>query len=256
MIDPSAAVDPKAEIDEGVEIGPFSVIGPGVKIGAGTSVAAHAVIKGPTEIGRGNRIFQFASIGEDPQDLKYAGEPTRLEIGDRNVFREFVTINRGTVQGGNITRIGSDNLFMSYIHVAHDCLIGSHVIMANGASLGGHVTIDDHAKLGGFTMVHQFCRIGSHAFCAMGASITKDVPPFLMVGGQPAKPHGINSIGLGRSGFDSVRIQRIKQAYKTLYLRHLQLEKALELIKESAVDSQDVEMFAAFVESRSRSIVR
>ena len=256
MIDARAIVDSKADIDEGVEIGAFSVIGPEVRIGSGTRIGSHAVIKGPTDIGSDNRIAQFASLGDDPQDLKYAGELTRLEIGNGNVFREFVTINRGTVQGGGVTRIGNDNLFMAYIHVAHDCLIGNQVIMANGASLGGHVSIDDHAILGGFTMVHQFCRIGAHAFCAMGTSVTKDVPPYLTVAGQPAKPHGINKVGLGRRGFDKATILRIKRAYKTLYMHHLKLEDAIESIRKSAVDAPEIAMFAEFVENRARSIVR
>ena len=256
MIDARAVVDSRSHIDEGVHIGPFSVIGPEVQVGRGTEIGSHVVIKGPTVIGRDNRISQFASLGDDPQDMKYAGEPTCLEIGDRNVIREFATINRGTVQGGGITRIGNDNLFMAYIHVAHDCLIGNHLIMANGASLGGHVSIDDYAILGGFTMVHQFCRIGVHAFCSMGTGITKDVPPFLMVAGKPAKPHGINSEGLHRRGFSAATIQQIKHAYKTLYLRHLKLEEAVILLQKLAADSPEVGVFAEFVKSRSRSIVR
>jgi len=256
LIDSRAVVDPKADIDEGVEIGAFSVIGSNVQIGRGTKVGSHVVIKGPAIIGRDNQIFQFASLGDDPQDKKYAGERTYLEIGNGNVIREFVTINRGTEDGGGTTRIGNNNLFMAYIHVAHDCLIGSHVIMANGASLGGHVSIDDHAILGGFTMVHQFCRIGTHAFCAMGTGLTKDVPPFITVAGQPAKPHGINSIGLSRHGFSDPTIQSIKRAYKTLYLRHLKLDEAVDSIRKSAGNIQEVEIFAEFVLSRSRSIVR
>ena len=256
MIDARAVVDPGACIDEGVEIGAFSVIGSDVKIGRGTRIGSHAVIKGPTVIGRDNQISQFASLGDDPQDMKYAGEPTCLKIGDRNVFREFVTINRGTAQGGGSTCIGNDNLFMAYIHVAHDCLIGNHVIMANGASLGGHVTLNDYAILGGFTMVHQFCHIGAHAFCAMGTGVTKDVPPFLMVSGHPAKPHGINSVGLGRRGFSEAALLNIKRAYKTLYLRNLKLDVAVDALRQSAADSPEVEMFVAFVQNRSRSIVR
>lgn len=256
MIDARAIIDPGADIDEGVEIGPFSVVGPEVQIGRGSRIGPHVVIKGPTVIGRNNRIFQFASIGDDPQDMKYAGEKTCLEIGERNVFREFVTINRGTVQGGGATRIGNDNLFMAYIHVAHDCLIGNHVIMANGASLGGHVNIDDYAILGGFTMVHQFCHIGAHAFCAMGTGITKDVPPFLMVAGKPAKPHGINTEGLGRRGYSNETVQCIKRAYKTLYMRKLKLDEAVDSLGKAAVDSPEVEMLAEFIQNRSRSIVR
>ena len=256
LIDARAVVDPGSDIDEDVEIGPFTVIGPDVQIGRGTRIGSHVVIKGPTIIGRNNRIFQFASLGEDPQDMKYSGEPTSLEIGDRNVFREFVTVNRGTVQGGGATRIGDDNLFMAYIHAAHDCIVGNHVIMANGASLGGHVNIDDHAILGGFTMVHQFCHIGSHAFCAMGTGVTRDVPPFLMVAGQPAKPHGINSVGLNRRGFSDQALQCIKRAYKTLYMRNFKLEEALDSLRKSAVDSPEVALLVKFIQNRSRSIVR
>ncbi len=256
MIDPKAIVDPQAELDEGVSVGPFSVIGKGVRIGAGSSIGSHVVIKGVTEIGRDNRIFQFASVGEDPQDMKYAGEETRLEIGDRNVIREFVTINRGTLQDSGVTRIGNDNLLMAYTHVAHDCRIGDHVIMANAASLGGHVKIDDWAILGGFTTVHQFCRIGSHAFCAMGTGTTKDIPPYLMVSGHPAKPHGINAEGLRRRGFDSTAIQRIKQGYKILYMQQLKLNQAQEALRELADESDEIQLYLDFLAQSERSIVR
>lgn len=249
-------VDPGAELDPEVSVGPFSIIGPGVRIGRGTQIGPHAVIKGATTIGRGNRVFQFASIGEDPQDKKYAGEETRLEIGDGNVFREFVTINRGTEQDAVTTRIGDDNLFMAYVHVAHDCQIGSHVIMANAASLGGHVRIDDYAILGGFTMVHQFCRIGAHAFCAMGSGISKDVPPYVMVGGHPAKPHGINSEGLKRRAFSEAQIQQIKRAYKALYMRQLGLEQAIEEIVSLAEEAPEISLYVDFLRNRQRSIVR
>jgi UDP-N-acetylglucosamine acyltransferase len=256
LIDPRAVVDSTAELDEGVAIGPFSVVGPGVRIGRGTEIGSHAVIKGATTIGRDNRVFQFASIGEDPQDKKYAGEETRLEIGNGNVFREFVTINRGTAQDAVATRIGDENLFMAYVHVAHDCQIGNHVIMANAASLGGHVRIDDHAILGGFTMVHQFCRIGAHAFCAMGSGITKDVPPYLMVSGHPAKPHGINSEGLKRRNFSETQIQQIKRAYKALYMRQLTLEQAIEAIGSMAEEAPELSLYLEFLQNRQRSIVR
>ncbi len=256
LIDTRAVVDSDAVIEDDVDIGPFSVIGPEVRIGRETRIGSHVVIKGPTVIGRNNRIYQYASIGDDPQDMKYAGESTCLEIGDRNVIREFVTINRGTVQGGGTTRIGNDNLLMAYVHIAHDCIVGSHAILANGASLGGHVCIDDYAILGGFTIVHQFCHIGSHAFCAMGTGVTKDVPPFLMIAGQPAKPHGINSVGLSRRGFSDEVVGTIKRAYKTLYMRNLKLEEALDSLRKTAIDSPEVEMFAEFVQNRSRSIVR
>ncbi len=256
MIDPRAAVDPGAELDEGVSVGPFSVIGPRVKIASGTSIGPHVVIRGPCTIGRDNRIFQFASIGEDPQDKKYAGEETFLEIGDRNKIREFVTIHRGTVQDQSLTRIGSDNLLMAYTHVAHDCVIGSHAIMANAASLGGHVHLDDWVILGGFSIVHQFCHLGPHCFSAMGSAISKDVPPFVMIGGHPAKPRGINTEGLKRRGFSSEQISKIKRAYRLLYSADLPLAEACDKITAEAGSSDEMRMFAEFLAASTRSIVR
>jgi UDP-N-acetylglucosamine acyltransferase len=256
LIDPRAVVDPAAELDEGVAIGPFSVIGAGVKIGSGTVVGPHVVIGGPARIGRDNRIFQFASVGEDPQDKKYAGEETFLEIGDRNQIREFTTIHRGTVQDAALTRIGDDNLLMAYTHVAHDCRIGSHVILANAASLGGHVHVGDWAILGGFTIVHQFCRIGEHCFTAMGSAITKDVPPYLMVGGHPARPHGINSEGLRRRAFTADQTNAIKRAYKTLYSSGLSLAEARAKIATAAAASAELKVMADFLAASERSIVR
>lgn len=256
MIDPRAAIDPKAELDQDVTVGPFSVIGPGVRVAAGTEIGSHVVIRGETRIGRDNRIFQFASVGEDPQDKKYAGEQTRLEIGDRNQIREFTTIHRGTIQDEGLTRIGSDNLLMAYTHVAHDCRIGNNVIMANAASLGGHVQVGDWAILGGFTIVHQFCRVGAHSFCAMGSAVGKDVPPFVMLGGHPAKPHGLNSEGLKRRGFDAKRLAAIKRAYKSLYHSGMRLEEAISTIEESVGDNADLQEFLAFLRASERSIVR
>ncbi|WP_295390814.1 acyl-ACP--UDP-N-acetylglucosamine O-acyltransferase [uncultured Thiodictyon sp.] len=256
MIHPSAVIDPGALLDVGVEIGPFTVIGAGVEIGGGTHIGPHVVIRGPTRIGRDNRIFQFASVGEDPQDMKYHGEETRLEIGDRNQIRECATLHRGTIQDQGVTRIGNDNLFMAYTHVAHDCRIGDHVIMANAASLGGHVQIQDWAILGGFTIVHQFCRIGAHSFCAMGTAVSKDLPPYVMVGGQPAAPHGINSEGLRRRGFSPAAIAAIKRAYRALYLGGLKLEDALERIRGLVAEAPEVAALVDFVAERSRSIVR
>lgn len=257
LIDPRAAIDPGAELDEGVEVGPFSVIGAGVQVGKRTVIGPHVVIKGPTRIGEDNRIFQFASVGEDPQDKKYTGEGSSLlEIGDRNVIREFVTINRGTAQDRGITRIGKDNLLMAYTHVAHDCLLGDHTIMANAASLGGHVNIDDYAILGGFTMVHQFCRIGSHCFCGMGSAISKDVPPYVMIAGNPAKPHGINHEGLRRRGFNEEAILQIKRAYKMIYMSKKRLEEALEGLREMAATAPEVGVMVEFITQRGRSILR
>jgi UDP-N-acetylglucosamine acyltransferase len=256
LIDSRAAVDPKAQLAENVTVGPFAVIGPDVVIGAGTHIGPHVVINGPCVIGRDNRIYQFASIGEDPQDKKYAGEPTRLEIGDRNRIREFTTIHRGTIQDESLTRIGSDNLLMAYTHVAHDCRLGDNVIMANAASLGGHVQIDDWVILGGFTIVHQFCRIGRHAFAGMGSAISKDVPPFVMVSGHPAKPHGLNSEGLRRRGFDRERIARIKRGYRMLYSQGLALSAAREALEEAGQTDEDIRVVAEFLAASERSIVR
>jgi UDP-N-acetylglucosamine acyltransferase len=256
LIHPCAVIDADARLAPGVEVGAFAVIGAGVQIGAGTRVGPHTVIRGPTRIGRDNRIFQFASVGEDPQDMKYGGEETRLEIGDRNQIREYATLHRGTIQDQGVTRVGDDNLLMAYTHVAHDCRIGNHVIMANAASLGGHVQIGDWAILGGFTIVHQFCRLGSHCFCAMGSALSKDVPPYVMVGGQPAAPHGINSEGLRRRDFSPAAIAAIKRAYRVLYLAGLKLDEALERIQGLAAEAPEVAAFADFVAQRSRSIVR
>lgn len=256
LIHPTAVIDAAARLAPGVEVGPFAVIGPDVEIGAGTRIGPHAVIRGPTRIGRENRIFQFASVGEDPQDKKYGGEPTWLEIGDRNQIREFATLHRGTVQDRGVTRIGSDNLFMAYTHVAHDCRIGDHVIMANAASLGGHVQVHDWAILGGFTIVHQFCRIGAHSFCAMGSVLSKDVPPYVTVSGQPAAPHGINTEGLRRRGFPDDRIQALKRAYRTLYQANLKLSEALSELRTMAEQVPEIVPLAEFIELSTRSIVR
>jgi len=256
MISPQAIIDPKAEIADSVTIGPFSVIGAGVKIAAGTEIGPHVVIKGETEIGKDNKFFQFSSIGEDPQDKKYNGEVTRLEIGDRNQIREFVTINRGTAQDGGLTSIGSDNLLMAYTHVAHDCHIGSNTILANAGSLAGHVVIDDWAILGGFTMVHQYCHVGAHSFSAMGSAIAKDVPPYVLVGGQPAKPRGINVEGLKRRDFSAEQVARIKQAYKTLYHSKLLLDDAISELKSNSSEFPEMQFLVDFLHNSQRSIVR
>ncbi len=256
MIHSTAIIDASAVLGEDVSIGPYSIIGPDVQIGDGCQIAAHVVISRNTRLGRNNRIFQFASVGEDPQDKKYAGEETWLEIGDDNVIREYSTINRGTVQDQGITRIGSDNLLMAYTHVAHDCTIGDHTILANAASLGGHVEIHDWAILGGFCMVHQFSRVGAHSFAAMGSAIGKDVPPYVMVSGQPAAPHGINSEGLRRRGFTGDELSAIKQAYRKLYRSGLRLEEALEEIRLQAQELDALEPMVRFLETPSRSIVR
>lgn len=256
MIDSKASIDPSAELDEGVSVGPFTVIGPGVRIGKGTTIGPHAVIKGPTTIGQDNRIFQFASVGEDPQDKKYAGEETHLDIGDRNVIREFTTINRGTAQDAVATRIGNDNLLMAYTHVAHDCQLGNQIILANAASLGGHVTVGDWAILGGFSMAHQFSHIGAHSFCAMGSVINKDIPPYVTVSGHPAKPYGINSEGLRRRNFSAATIQQIKRGYKIIYKQQHTVEEALKHLRIIEADCEAIGLYIAFLEASERGIVR
>jgi UDP-N-acetylglucosamine acyltransferase len=256
LIDPRAVVDPGAEIAEGVEIGPFAVIGPGVRIGAGSRVGSHAVIKGPTTLGRDSRVFQFASIGDAPQDRKYAGEPTRLEAGDRNVFREFCTINRGTVGGRGVTTIGDDCLFMAYSHVAHDCSVGSHCIMSNCTALAGHVQLGDWVILSGYSAIHQFCKIGAHAFLANNAAVTRDVPPYLLVAGSPAEPKGINSEGLKRRGFDAAAIASIKNAYRILYRSGLKLAEATEQLRALVPTQPELAPFVDFLAVSERSIIR
>jgi len=255
-ISPHAVVDPSAEIASNVRIGPFSVIGPNVEIAEGTEIGPHVVINGPTRIGRDNRIFQFASIGEIPQDKKFHGEDSRLEIGDRNTIREFVSINRGTDDGGGVTRIGNDNWLMAYIHVAHDCVIGDHTIFANGASVAGHVTIGNHAILGGFTLVHQFCSVGEYAFCGMGSAISKDVPPYIIVNGNPAHPHGLNTEGLKRHGFTSEALKNLRDAYKMIYRSGMTVEEALVKLELMSVSQPEVKPLAEFIRQSQRGILR
>jgi UDP-N-acetylglucosamine acyltransferase len=256
LIDQRAVIDPGAVLAEDVSVGPYAVIGAEVEIGPGTSIGPHTVINGPTRIGRDNSIFQFASIGEAPQDKKYAGEPTRLEIGDRNTIREFVTINRGTIQDEGVTRLGDDNWIMAYVHVAHDCRIGNHTIFANNASLAGHVRVDDYAILGGFTLVHQFCVIGAHALTAFGSGISKDVPPYVTVGGSPARAHGLNMEGLRRRGFSADSRKVLKAAYKTLYRQNLSLQDAVLQLKQQAAAHGELEILVTFLEQQTRGIVR
>ncbi len=255
-VDTRALVDPAARLAEDVQVGPFSIIGPEVEIGPGSVIGPHVVIQGPTTIGANNRIFQFASLGEIPQDKKYHGEDSRLEIGDGNTIREFVTINRGTAEGGGVTRIGDDNWLMAYIHIAHDCQIGDHTIFANGASLAGHVVVEDHAILGGFTLVHQFCQIGAHAFCGMGSAISKDVPPFVMADGNPAHARGLNLEGLKRRGFDKETLQNLRRAYKLIYRSGLTVREAVQQIRETLADDQHAMQLADFLARAERGIVR
>ena len=249
-------IDPAAELAEDVSVGPYSVIEANVTIGAGTDIGPHVVIKGTTRIGSQNRIFQFASIGEEPQDKKYAGEPTALEIGDRNTIREFVTLNRGTAQDDGVTRLGDDNWIMAYVHIAHDCRIGNETIFANNASLAGHVSVGDYAILGGFTLVHQFCSIGAYSLTAFGSGISKDVPPFVTVGGTPARAHGLNMEGLRRRGFPEESRKALRRAYRTLYRESLSLQDALAALREQAESCAEVAVLVEFLEQQSRGIVR
>lgn len=256
MIHPQAVIDPSAKIAGDVTVGAFSVIGANVEIGEGTEIGSHVVINGPTVIGRENKIYSFASIGGDPQDKKYAGEETRLEIGDRNVIREYCTISRGTIQDTGVTRIGNDNWIMAYVHIAHDCQIASNTIFANSASLAGHVNVEDFAILGGFTLVHQFCKVGAHCFTAMNSVISKDVLPFTMISGHMARPHGLNVEGLKRRGYSSESLSQLRKAYKIIYRSGLTLEQATEELKPMANESAEVAQLLEFIENVTRGIVR
>jgi UDP-N-acetylglucosamine acyltransferase len=256
LIHPLSVVDPTARIAPGVVIGPYSVIGSDVEIEEGCWIGPHVVIQGKTRIGRNNRIFQFASLGAEPQDKKYKAELTALQIGSGNTIREYVTINRGTVQDEGVTRIGRDNWIMAYVHIAHDCRVGNSTVLANNANLAGHVHIDDYVTLGGATLIHQFCHIGEHAFTAYGARINKDVPPFLMVGEGKAHPRGLNVEGLKRRGFSDERLQALKEAYRILYRSDLSLELAIEQLLPLEGASEDVTRLREFLEESGRSIVR
>jgi len=256
VIDARAIVSGEAELAADVSVGPFSIIGPQVQIGPRTVVGPHVVINGPTTIGADNRIFQFASIGDAPQDKKYQGEPTRLQIGDHNVFRESCTVNRGTAHDQGVTRIGSDNLFMAYAHVAHDCVVGNHTVFANCAALGGHVEIGDWAILGGLTAVHQFTKVGAHAFLGGGAIVTRDVPPYVMVAGNPAVPHAVNSEGLKRRGFTEEQIRHIRDAYRIVYRSDLKLAEALARLAPQADGRPEIRAFVDFIHASTRSLAR
>ena len=256
MIHQTAIIDSTSNIAENITIGPYTVIGANVSIDSGTIIGPHVTINGATTIGKNNRIYQFSSIGEDPQDKKYAGEKSFLEIGNNNEIREFTTIHRGTIQDNNITIIGSNNLLMAYTHVAHDCVIADDVILANAASLGGHVHLGNNAILGGFSIVHQFCHLGEHCFSAMGSVITKDVPPYVMVGGMPTKARGINSVGLDRRGFSQDDILNIKRAYKVLYKSGLKLSEATAQIHELSSEMPELSSMSEFLAKSNRSILR
>ncbi len=256
IIDSRAVIDPTARIAAGVTISPYAIIGADVEIGEGSWVGPHVVINGPCRIGKQNKFFQFSSIGEAPQDKKYKGEPTLLEIGDRNVIREYCTFNRGTVQDKGTTKIGSDNWIMAYVHIAHDCEVGNHTVFANNTTLAGHVVIEDHVTLGGASLIHQFCVVGAHSFVGMGSAIAKDVPPFLMVSGRPAEPHGLNVEGLRRHGFSPETIKVLRQAYKIIYRSGHTVAQALEQLKPLMAEHEQVLRFADFVRDSGRGIVR
>ncbi len=256
MIDARAIVSPQAQLAPDVRVGAFSIIGPEVVIGARTVIEPHAMVGGPTVMGADNHIFPFAAIGGPPQDKKYRGEPTRLEIGDRNVFRESCTINRGTTHDQGVTRIGSDNLFMAYSHVAHDCQIGNQTVFANCASLAGHVDVGDWVIIGGLSAVHQFAKIGAHAFLGGGTILSRDVPPYVMVNGNPATPHSINSEGLKRRGFSEEQIRTLREAYRILYRSDLKLSEALARLETLAHAHAEVRPFVDFIHASNRSLVR
>jgi UDP-N-acetylglucosamine acyltransferase len=256
MIHPQALVDPGAELGRDVHVGPFSVIGSGVIVGDETWIGPHVVLNGPTRIGRANRIFQFSSIGEVPQHIGFRGESTRLEIGDSNVIREFCTVNRGTAEGGGVTRVGDHNFIMASCHIAHDCIVGNHTIFANGASLAGHVLVGDYAVLGGYSLVHQFCRLGAHCLTAIGTVLYKDVPPFVVAAGNSAAPHGINVRGLKRRQFSEVTIEKIWKAYKILYKSGYKLSEAIAQLKALASEFPDISDFVQFIQKSERGIVR
>ncbi len=260
LIHDSAIIDSRAELDSSVSVGPYAVIGAGVRVGPQTSIGAHCVIEGPVTIGRDNRFFPFCSIGAAPQDKKYANEPTLLQIGDSNTVREFVTINRGTAHGGGTTRVADDNWIMAYVHVAHDCQVGSHTVLANTTNLAGHVEIGDWVILGGYTGVHQFCKIGAHAMSAVGSVVLHDIPPFVMVSGNSAEAHGINTEGLRRRGYSAERIQALRRAYRTIYKSGLTLDQARKELRDSAtLDPQmapDLGLLVDFLDGVTRGIVR
>jgi len=256
LIDARAVVDPAAKIDPSVQIGAYAIIGAGVEIGRGTRIEPHVVVKGPTVIGADNHIFQFASIGDDPQDKKYKGELTRLVIGDRNTIRECCTINRGTAQDQGVTTIGNDNWIMAYCHVAHDCVVGDNTIFANNASIAGHVRVGDYAILGGFTAVHQFCRIGPHTLSSMFSYVTKDVPAYVTISGRPAEPRGINAEGLKRRGFTAEQIRNIREAYRIVYRQELKLDEAIAELLPLVTDQPELKPFFDSLRDGSRGLAR
>jgi UDP-N-acetylglucosamine acyltransferase len=256
-VHPTAIIDPQAKIHPSCKIGPYCVIGPQVQLGEGCHLVSHVVMEGPSKIGADNGFFPFSSIGLAPQDMTYAGEPTQLEIGDHNEIREFVTINRGTVKGGGVTRVGNYNLIMAYTHVAHDCVVGDRVILANAATLGGHVTVEDWAVVGAMCPVHQYVRIGAHSYVGGGTTITKDVLPFSKtVAARDTHAYGLNALGLERRGFSKERIRKIHHAYKVLLASKLNTSQALKMLKAEPDGGEDVEMLIRFIESSERGVIK
>lgn len=256
MIHPKALIDPKAELADDVEVGAFTIIDAKVRIDAGTRIGPHAVLTGRTTVGKNNHIFQFTSIGEQPQDKKYANEDTELVIGDNNTIRELCTFSRGSAQGGGVTRIGNDNWIMACVHIAHDCILGDHIIMANNASLAGHVTIGDHAILSGYSLIHQFCTVGEHSFTSFASHVNQSIPPYVTVSGEKARVKGINSEGLKRRGFTTEQIKQVRRAYKALYRENLSLEDATSRLIEMATDSPEIQPLVDFLKLAERGIIR
>jgi len=256
QVHPTAIVSPRAELGEGTTVGPYAVVGDGVTLGPDCAVEAHVVLQGPMTAGRGCRFHPFASLGSEPQDLKYRGEPTELVIGDDNTFREFVTVNRGTAGGGGVTRIGSNNLFMAYAHVAHDCQVGSGTVFNNAAMLAGHVTVEDFVTIGGFSGVHQFCRVGRYAFIGGASVVTQDALPFVKSVGNRASAYGINTVGLERKGFSPERIAALKRAYRILFQSGLNTTQALEKIESEIKGYEDVDYLVAFIRSSERGVIK
>jgi len=256
MIHPSAIVGAGAVVGDDVTIGPYAIVGDHVELGSGCSVGPHAVITGTTRIGIGTRIFQFASIGEEPQDKKFAGEDSELVIGSNNTIREFATINRGTRDGGGVTRLGDNNWLMAYVHVAHDCQVGSHCVFANGTTLAGHVVVGDHVTFAGFSGAHQFCRVGDHAFLGMYGGVGQDVPAYVMISGRPPRPRGINSEGLKRRGFGANQIRNIRQAYKLVYRSGLAQDDALNQLRGRLEQQPELERFISSIEAGQRGLLR
>lgn len=256
LIHPTAIVDPLAELDSSVQVGPYAIIGPRVQIGAGSVIGPHAILTGPMKIGRNNRIASHASVGADPQDKKFKGEEAWLEIGDDNTIREFVTLNRGTGAGGGVTKIGNDNWIMAYVHMGHDCILGNHCVVANNTSFAGHVIVEDYVNFAGFSLIHQFCKIGNHAFLGMNAKVNGDVPPYVTIAGDQSRPRGINSEGLRRRGFSPEQIAAIKRGYKTIYTRDLPLAEAVAELQRAAVEHPELLAFVDFIGKSDRGLLR